>query len=191
MARPAAVSCDTAGDHADRARSSAVEHYVDIVGVTGSNPVAPTMAFRGRFRRPAGARVSRAHARRDQEKADEGQEFAPLAQAASSRLSRRASQGPGVRDQQDAASFQGPAGLRGRAQPHVRTAGSSSGGPLLSWSPRHPYSDPVRRVSFCRLSHLIGIRLGGTEGMRPPEGGCMPGPQAPRAAPRPTRRDPL
>lgn len=25
-----------------RARSSAVEHYVDIVGVTGSIPVAPT-----------------------------------------------------------------------------------------------------------------------------------------------------
>ncbi len=29
-----------------RARSSAGEHYVDIVGVTGSIPVAPTIFFR-------------------------------------------------------------------------------------------------------------------------------------------------
>ena len=29
----------------DRARSSAGEHYVDIVGVTGSIPVAPTIFF--------------------------------------------------------------------------------------------------------------------------------------------------
>jgi hypothetical protein len=28
-----------------RARSSAGEHYVDIVGVTGSIPVAPTIVF--------------------------------------------------------------------------------------------------------------------------------------------------
>src|SRR5690349_2527132 len=30
-----------------RARSSAGEHYVDIVGVTGSIPVAPTNLFKG------------------------------------------------------------------------------------------------------------------------------------------------
>ena len=30
-----------------RARSSAGEHYVDIVGVTGSIPVAPTIYFNG------------------------------------------------------------------------------------------------------------------------------------------------
>ena len=30
-----------------RARSSAGEHYVDIVGVTGSIPVAPTILYRG------------------------------------------------------------------------------------------------------------------------------------------------
>ena len=29
--------------HRPRAVSSAVEHYVDIVGVTGSNPVPPTI----------------------------------------------------------------------------------------------------------------------------------------------------
>ena len=37
---------------AEGARSSAVEHYVDIVGVTGSIPVAPTIYVRGWRERP-------------------------------------------------------------------------------------------------------------------------------------------
>ena len=41
-----------------RARSSAVEHYVDIVGVTGSIPVAPTTC-------KGGVRDNRRDERRD------------------------------------------------------------------------------------------------------------------------------
>jgi hypothetical protein len=37
-----------------RARSSAEEHYLDMVGVTGSIPVAPTIAIDGMNRRPLG-----------------------------------------------------------------------------------------------------------------------------------------
>src|SRR6516165_20101 len=40
-------------DYGPRARSSAGEHYVDIVGVTGSIPVAPTSFFKGLMTRPA------------------------------------------------------------------------------------------------------------------------------------------
>ena len=42
----------------DRARSSAGEHYVDIVGVTGSIPVAPTIILKTLSDRTALASVS-------------------------------------------------------------------------------------------------------------------------------------
>lgn len=53
-----------------------------------------------------------ARVRREQEKADEGQKFAPVAQAASPRLPNRAPQGPGLCHQQDPEEIQGPSGLR-------------------------------------------------------------------------------
>ncbi len=53
-----------------------------------------------------------ARVRREQEKPDEGQKFAPVAQAASPRLPNRAPQGPGLCDQQDPEEIQGPSGLR-------------------------------------------------------------------------------
>ncbi len=75
------------------ARSSAVEHYVDIVGATGSIPVAPTIQ---NCKLGAG---------------NEGQEFTALAQIAASQLSNRTPQGAGLCDQQAAKAFQGKAGL--------------------------------------------------------------------------------
>ncbi len=75
------------------ARSSAVEHYVDIVGATGSIPVAPTIQ---NCKLGAG---------------NESQEFTALAQIAAPQLSNRAPQGPGLCDQQAAEAFQGKAGL--------------------------------------------------------------------------------
>ena len=57
-----------------RARSSAVEHFVDIEVVTGSIPVAPTIPIRGKMRpvaghhRPLGHKQSR-RSRRDKETA--------------------------------------------------------------------------------------------------------------------------
>src|SRR5210317_118866 len=88
-----------------RAVSSAVEHYVDIVGVTGSIPVPPTIGTI-----PCQTNKG-APPRREKEKTHEGQEFAPFAQAASPRLPRRAPQGPRLCDQQDAAPLQSPSGL--------------------------------------------------------------------------------
>src|SRR5262249_18046185 len=44
---PACVQADIGSTRPNRARSSAVEHYLDTVGVTGSIPVAPTMRVAG------------------------------------------------------------------------------------------------------------------------------------------------
>ena len=57
--RSAACRCRRRADigwhpYKDRARSSAGEHYVDIVGVTGSIPVAPTISARSRVDRGRG-----------------------------------------------------------------------------------------------------------------------------------------
>jgi len=52
-----------------------------------------------------------AQARRDKEKADEGQKLAPVAQAAPPRLSNRAPQGPCVCYQQDTKEIQSTSGL--------------------------------------------------------------------------------
>jgi hypothetical protein len=50
LARPCALAYTRAfpNRHHARARSSAGEHYLDTVGVTGSIPVAPTMASESR-----------------------------------------------------------------------------------------------------------------------------------------------
>ena len=85
-----------------RARSSAVEHYVDIVGVTGSIPVAPTSSGRSLRSAPNGA--SRAV---KTGKGHEGQEFAALAEIAPPGMPRRAPEGTRVRHQQAPEEIQG------------------------------------------------------------------------------------
>ena len=104
--------------------SSAVEHYVDIVVATGSIPVPPTIcsfaalvvAQAAKFTAPplghnSFKAQSTARLRREQEKADEGQELAPLAEVASPRLPGRAPQRPCLCDQQDTKALQSPSGL--------------------------------------------------------------------------------
>jgi hypothetical protein len=53
----------------------------------------------------------KAHARREQEKANEGQKLAALAQEPPPRLSDRAPQGPGLCNQQDPEEIQSSSGL--------------------------------------------------------------------------------
>ena len=88
--------------------SSAVEHFVDIEGVTGSIPVSPTIAARGH----PGKRFQQAlPAPRHEEKGHESPQLAPLAEVPAPRLPRRAPQGPRLRHQQDPAPLQGETGL--------------------------------------------------------------------------------
>lgn len=102
-----------------RARSSAVEHYVDIVGVTGSIPVAPTSS--GRSPRPAPNGASRAA---KTGKGHEGQEFAALVEIAPPGLPCRAPEGARLRHQQAAEEIQSAPRLssaRSRARPVMPT----------------------------------------------------------------------
>ncbi len=92
--------------------SSAVEHYVDIVGVTGSIPVPPTMNSPSR-RLLRGTRNLGAGPRRERvETQDEGQKFPAFAEEPASGLPYRAPQRPRLRDQQNTASVQSPSRLR-------------------------------------------------------------------------------
>ncbi len=108
--RPFSVGDLARGTGTERAVSSAVEHYVDIVGVTGSIPVPPTIEFgpetacwRNQRRRSAPAT--------EKGNDHEGSQLTPLAEIAAPGLPYRAPQGPRIRHQQDPAPLQGPPGL--------------------------------------------------------------------------------
>ena len=115
-------------NHAHRARSSAVEHYLDMVGVTGSIPVAPTMC-RSRARYcPLSCRSGGPSWRTEkcsivEGVADEGQKLAQVAARAPPRQPRRTPQGACLCHQQDQSPLQGATGLRRRLPPHSRPAG--------------------------------------------------------------------